>query len=164
MWLCPGPSEVALVGWRHVVELARLDGGDELGPLRSRAVQHLVIGEMVAGAEVYCSWTRARHDLNAHVVTSPPGPLSAASFLSSSASEWATRTSCAVGVGRRTAIRLAGSATATSQVVPYLVMISARVGPGGMPGVGRGVANSWCAAAARRASASVNGAGYASGD
>lgn len=72
-----------------------------------------------------------------------PGALSAASFRSNSAREWAITISWAVGVGRRVAVRMAGSVTAISHVGPYLAMISASVGPGGMPGVGRGAANNW---------------------
>src|SRR6202044_4134900 len=103
-------------------------------------------------------------DLDAHVGTTSSGALSAASFRSNSAREWAITISCAVGVGRRIAIRIAGSVTAISHVGLYLEMISASVGPGGRPGVGRGVANHWCAAPARRASASVKGGDWGSGD
>ena len=44
-------------------------------------------------------------DLDAHVGTTSSGALSAASFRSNSAREWAITISCAVGVGRRIATR-----------------------------------------------------------
>jgi hypothetical protein len=98
-------------------------------------------------------------ELVGKLTATSPGLLSEANFRSSSAKEWAITISCAVGVGRRIAIRIAGSVTAISQVGPYLATISASVGPGGIPGVGRGAANNSRAAVARRASASVKGAG-----
>ena len=101
-------------------------------------------------------------ELVGKLTATSPGLLSEANFRSSSAKEWAITISCAVGVGRRIAIRIAGSVTAISHVGPYLATISASVGPGGMPGAGRGAAHNWCAAPAGRASASVKSGGWAS--